>query len=168
MNKIAFDDLREKAIEQKIPIAVHLDLTYRCNLDCIHCYIVKQDRPELSTKEVKNILKQLAEAKTLYLTLSGGEILIREDFFEIISYARKLGFSLRLLTNGVLIDEKTADGIASLYPELVAISLYSANPETHDKITNRYGSFDKTIEGGTSKNLYDSYETEYKRLLFCT
>lgn len=146
MNKVVFDDLREKAIEQKIPIAVHLDLTYKCNLNCIHCYIVDQNRPELSTKEIKNILEQLAEAKTLYLTLSGGEILTREDFFEIVSYARKLNFSLRLLTNGTLIDWEIADRIASLYPELVAISLYSVDSEIHDKITNRSGSFNKTIQ----------------------
>ena len=140
-----FDNLREKAIIQQIPLIVHFDLIYGCNLGCVHCYIVNENRPRLRLDEVKSILEQLAEAGALYLTLSGGEVLTREDFFEIAQYARKLRFALRVLTNGTLVDEMMAEKIASLNPEMVAISIYSMNPEVHDKITGVPGSFQKSI-----------------------
>jgi len=140
-----FDSLREKAIVKQIPLIVHFDLTYRCNLNCVHCYVVNEDRSHLKIDETKSILEQLAEVGALYLTLSGGEILTRKDFFEIAQHARKLHFALRILTNGTLIDEVMAEKIASLNPEMVAISIYSTKPEVHDKITGVSGSFQKSI-----------------------
>jgi len=140
-----FDTLREKSIAKQIPLIVHFDLTYRCNLDCVHCYIVDENRSVLGVEEVKNILDQLAEAGTLYLTLSGGEVLTRKDFLEVVRHARKLHFALRILTNGTLLDEAMADRIASLNPEMVAISIYSMKPEIHDKITKVLGFFQRSI-----------------------
>lgn len=140
-----FENVRDIAIQKKIPIIVHIDVTYRCNLDCIHCYLVEEDRQELEASELKNILEQLAEAGTIYLTLSGGEILAKNNFLEVAAYARKLNFALRLLTNGTLWNEKAAEEIASLNPELVAISIYSARPEIHDGITRIPGSLQRSI-----------------------
>ena len=138
--------IQERAARKKIPLSCHFDLTYHCNLNCVHCYLVKEDRPELNTAEVKGILDQLAMAGTLYLSFSGGEIFTREDFFEIAEYARKLHFALRLLTNGTLIDEEAADRVAALNPDLVAISIYSATPEIHDEITTVPGSFARSVK----------------------
>lgn len=148
-----FELLMEKAAREKIPLACHFDLTYQCNLNCVHCYVIREDRPELSTSEIKDILNQLAKAGTLYLTFSGGEIFTREDFFEIAEYARKLHFALRLLTNGTLIDEQVADRVAALYPDRVSMSIYSTTPEIHDKITSVPGSLARTI--GAAKILRD-------------
>lgn len=141
-----FQHILDKAARKKIPFSCHFDLTYHCNLNCVHCYLVPEDRPELNTAEIKGILDQLAAAGTLYLTFSGGEIFTREDFFELAEYARKLHFALRLLTNGTLIDEETADRVAALNPDLVAISIYSATPEIHDKITTVPGAFARSIK----------------------
>jgi len=140
-----FKHLMEKAAQGKVPLVCHFDLTYQCNLNCIHCYVVREDRPELSTSEVKGILDQLAKAGTLYLTFSGGEILAREDFFEIAEYARRLHFALRLSTNGTLIDEQVADRVAALYPDRVSLSIYGTTPEIHDGITLAPGSLAGTI-----------------------
>ena len=140
-----FDALREKSIAKQIPLIVHFDLTYKCNLDCVHCYIVNENRSVLRVEEVKNILDQLAEASTLYLTLSGGEVLTRKDFLEIAQHARNLHFALRILTNGTLIDKAMAEEIASLNSEIVAISIYSTKSDVHDKITKVSGSFRKSI-----------------------
>ena len=145
MQRGSFDLLMEKAARKKIPLVCHFDLTYRCNLNCVHCYVVREDRPELSTSEIKNILDQLAKAGTLYLTFSGGEIFLREDFFEIAEYARRSHFALRLLTNGTLIHERVADQIAGLYPDRVSVSIYSTTPEIHDGITLVPGSLARTI-----------------------
>lgn len=140
-----FNTVREKAVANKIPLIVHIDLTYQCNLNCVHCYIVSEDRPILNTNEVAHILEQLAEAGALYLTLSGGEVLLRKDFIEIAQHARKLHFALRILTNGTLIDQEVADKIASLNPEIVAISIYSTKQEVHDRIVNKQNSLIKSI-----------------------
>lgn len=140
-----FEILREEAANKKIPIVGHFDLTYKCNVKCKHCYLVPKDRQELNTSEVKNVLNQLAEAGMLYLTLSGGEILLRDDLFEIASYARQLNFALRFLTNGILLDQDKINRMALFFPELVAISIYSVKPEIHDAITGMKGSFQKSI-----------------------
>ncbi|MBM4284566.1 MAG: radical SAM protein [Deltaproteobacteria bacterium] len=100
------DHVYQKAREHLIPLSVHFDLTYRCHQRCIHCYIPEAWRrgegpgPELTTHQIKNILDQLADAGTFFLTFSGGEIFLREDFFEILCYARDLNFSISLMTSG--------------------------------------------------------------------
>jgi len=82
---------------KRYPLSGMMELTDRCDLNCVHCYINQpagnqQARSkELSTEEIKGILKQAAEAGTLYMTLTGGEVLLRKDFPEIYSYARRLG-----------------------------------------------------------------------------
>ena len=140
-----FGKLRELVAKNKIPLMGHLDLTYKCNLNCKHCYLSPEKKEELSTSEVKNILDQIAKAGTLYLTLSGGEIFTRKDIFEIISYTRKLNFAVRLLTNGTLLDKDKIELISSFSPEMVAISIYSSNPKIHDEITGMPGSFFKSF-----------------------
>jgi radical SAM protein with 4Fe4S-binding SPASM domain len=135
----------KNAAREKIPLVCHFDLTYQCNLNCVHCYVVREDRPELSTSEIKDILHQLTQVGTLYLTFSGGEIFAREDFFQIAEYARRLHFALRLMTNGTLIDEQVADRVASLYPDRVSVSIYSTTPDIHDGITLVPGSLARTI-----------------------
>jgi MoaA/NifB/PqqE/SkfB family radical SAM enzyme len=141
----SFELLMKKAAREKIPLVCHFDLTYQCNLHCVHCYVVREDRPELSASEIKGILDQLAQVGTLYLTFSGGEIFAREDFFQIAEYARRLHFALRLLTNGTLIDEEVADRVAGLCPDRVSISIYSTTPEIHDGITSVPGSLARTM-----------------------
>ena len=77
-------------------MSVQLDLTYRCNERCVHCYLDHEDHGEMTTLEIKTLLDQLAEAGVFFLTLSGGEILMRKDFFEILEYARARSSALGL------------------------------------------------------------------------
>lgn len=141
-----FEALREHAVEKQIPLVAHVDLTYRCNLRCIHCYLTDGKKElECSTEEIKDILEQLADAGTLYLTLSGGEIFLRRDLPEIVRHARKLHFAVRLLTSGTLINDELVDEIAEWHPELVAFSVYDLDSAVHDAITKRKGSFTKTL-----------------------
>ena len=146
MSKNIFESLREKAVRKKIPLAVHLDLTYKCNLNCVHCYIVDEDQPELSTSKIKDVLDQLAKAGTLYLTLSGGEVFLRKDLPEIVRYARKLHFAVRLLTNGTLIKDEMIDEIVEWHLELIAFSVYDLDSSIHDSITKQKGSLAKTLK----------------------
>jgi len=142
-----FEVLREQATQKRIPLVVHFDLTYRCPLRCVHCYLTGGKKQlECTLNEVKNILDQLADAGSLYLTLSGGEIFLREDLSAIVAHARNLHFAIRLLTSGVLIDVEKANEIADWHPEMVAFSIYSLNPSIHDAITRKNGSLAKTLD----------------------
>jgi radical SAM protein with 4Fe4S-binding SPASM domain len=140
------EEMNEKALALGIPISVQLDLTYRCNERCVHCYLDHDDHGEMSTGEIKHLLDEMAEAGVFILTLSGGEILLRKDFFEILAYARQLTFCVKLKTNGVLICERQAARIRDLGVESVQISIYSHRPEVHDAITLMPGSLKRSIE----------------------
>ena len=135
-----------KALKLNIPLSVQLDLTYRCNERCIHCYLDHDDHGEMTTVEIKDLLDQMADAGVFYLTISGGEILMRRDFFEILEHARKRTFCIKLKTNGILIRKKEADRIKALGVESVQISIYSHLPEVHDAITKLPGSLADSIE----------------------
>jgi MoaA/NifB/PqqE/SkfB family radical SAM enzyme len=74
------------AIERRLPYMCALELTYRCNQNCCHCYCNRgindsRKADELSTQEIKMILDEAADAGCLWLLLTGGEVLVREDFF---------------------------------------------------------------------------------------
>src|SRR6266480_7026022 len=118
-------EMGARAFALGVPLSVQLDLTYRCNERCIHCYLDHHDHGEMTTAEIKDLLDQMAEAGVFYLTISGGEILMRRDFFEILEHARLRTFCIKLKTNGVLIREKEAQRLRELRVESVQISIYS-------------------------------------------
>jgi radical SAM protein with 4Fe4S-binding SPASM domain len=139
-------EMNQKALGLGIPLSVHLDVTYRCNERCVHCYLDHDDHGEMSTAEIKDILNQLSDAGVFFLTLSGGEVLMRRDFFEIVEHARRLLFNVKMKTNGVMIGEAQAKRIRELGVEQVQISLYSHRAEIHDAITKIPGSFKRTVQ----------------------
>jgi len=138
-------NMNRRALALGVPWACHLDITYRCNERCVHCYLEHDDLGEMTTAEIKDVLDQLAQAGTLFLTLSGGEIFMRRDFFEILEYARRLLFNVRLKTNGVMIRQPEAERLLRLGVEQIQISVYSHRAEVHDAITKLPGSLRRTI-----------------------
>src|SRR6202023_1158305 len=139
-------EMGDRALRLGIPLSVQLDLTYRCNERCVHCYLDHIDHGEMTTGEIKELLGQMADAGVFYLTISGGEILMRRDLFEILEYARARTFCIKLKTNGILIRAKEAQRIRSLGVESVQISIYSHRPEIHDAITKMPGSLRQSID----------------------
>jgi AdoMet-dependent heme synthase len=135
----------DRALEHRVPLSVQFDLTYRCNERCVHCYLDHDDHGELTTAEVRHVLDQLAAEGTLFLIFSGGELLLRKDFFELLAYARELGFDVKLKTNAILMGEREADRIRDLGVRQVQISIYSHRPEVHDAITKVPGSLVKSL-----------------------
>ncbi|HUK87208.1 MAG TPA: radical SAM protein [Terriglobales bacterium] len=135
-----------KALRLGVPLAVQLDLTYRCNERCIHCYLDHDDHGEMTTAEVKRVLEEMAEAGVFILTISGGEIMMRRDFFEILEHARRLMFCVKLKTNAVMIHEREAARIRDLGVESVQVSIYSHRPEVHDAITLLPGSLKRSLD----------------------
>src|SRR2546423_3611646 len=101
-------EMAAKAQRLNIPLNVQLDLTYRCNERCVHCYLDHHDHGEMTTSEIKSLLDEMADAGVFILTLSGGEIFLRKDFFEIVEHARRLMVCVKLKTNPILIREHEA------------------------------------------------------------
>src|SRR5688572_12899725 len=92
-----------------VPHSALMEITWRCNLKCLHCYLPEGQRrksareaDELSTDELKRVLDELADLGVLYLTLSGGEVAMRPDFLTLVEHARKRTFDVRIFTTGTL------------------------------------------------------------------
>jgi AdoMet-dependent heme synthase len=139
------EEIASKAHRLNIPLNVQLDLTYRCNERCVHCYLDHHDHGEMTTFEIKSLLNDLADAGVFILTLSGGEIFLRKDFFEIVEHARNLAFCVKLKTNAVLIGAREAARLRDLAIENIQISIYSHRPEVHDGITLLPGSLKRSL-----------------------
>lgn len=138
-------EMSDRALKLGVPFSAQLDLTYRCNEQCVHCYLDHDDHGEMTTAEIKNLLKEMAEAGVFILTFSGGEIFLRKDFFEILECARALTFCIKLKTNAVMIREAQAARLRDLGVESIQVSIYSHRPEVHDAITKLPGSLRRSI-----------------------
>jgi len=146
MSDLLFE-MTEKALAKNIPLSVQLDLTYRCNERCVHCYLDHEDHGEMTTAEIKQLLDEMAEAGVFILTLSGGEIFVRKDFFEILEYARlERQFCVKLKTNAIMIRELEAARLREIGVESIQISIYSYRPEVHDAITLVPGSLKRSLD----------------------
>jgi radical SAM protein with 4Fe4S-binding SPASM domain len=142
---VLMQEFADKALALGVPMSVQLDLTYRCNERCVHCYLDHDDHGEMTTAEIKHLLDEMAEAGVFILTLSGGEIMLRKDFFEILEHARQLMFCVKLKTNAVLIREKDAARIRDLGVESIQVSIYSHRDDVHDAITLVPGSLQRSL-----------------------
>ncbi len=128
--------------------SLDMELTERCNNNCIHCYINRpandvaaHDR-ELSTFEIQKILEEAAGLGCPRVRFTGGEPLLRPDFADIYIFARKLGLKVMLFTNATLITEAMADLFCRIPPlEKIEVSVYGMMPETYEAVTRIPGSF---------------------------
>ena len=127
-----------------------LELTYRCNERCIHCYVDDGCDPaapkELSLAEYRKLLDQLKEMGCIHLLLTGGEVCLRKDFLEIAQYAVSSGFLVDVYTNGIGLTDEHFDRLCAMKVNSVSFSLYSADPAVHDGITKVPGSFERTLK----------------------
>ena len=91
-NRPLLHEVMSKSAQINIPLQAALELTYRCNLRCAHCYVDIKEKDELSFKDWCDVMDQLKAMGTVYLLFTGGEILKRDDFIDIALYARRSGF----------------------------------------------------------------------------
>ena len=144
--------LHRKVAGQRIPIAGSLELTFRCNLRCVHCYLAYAHqgipgKQELTYREFCHILDQVTDEGCLWLLLTGGEPLVRPDFLDIYTYAKRKGLLITIFTNGTLITPRIADYLADWRPFSVEISLYGRTQETYERITGVPGSYKRCMQG---------------------
>src|SRR3990170_7055178 len=132
----------------KKPVVVW-NITRRCNLFCLHCYMDSHDREypgELSTDEGRRLLDGLAAFGVPTVIFSGGEPLERPDLFELAAHARDRGLRCVLSTNGTLITHEAAGRIRDAGFAYVGISLDGIGP-THDKMRGKLGAYDESLAG---------------------
>ena len=127
------------------PITINWTLTFRCNFSCQHCYSRVEKVGELSTAQVKEIMKKVAVYKVPFINYGGGEPLLRRDLFELTEYATSLGFNVSMNTNAYLMTKDKAKKAAASGFKTVGISIDSTDPDTHDRFRNTPGSHKRAL-----------------------
>jgi radical SAM protein with 4Fe4S-binding SPASM domain len=123
------------------------NLTNLCNLSCFHCYAnanSKFGNEELNTKEALKVIDDLLDLQVLVLIMSGGEPLLRSDFFDLATYAREKGIFCALSSNGTFINEVQVKRILDSRIDYVGISI-DGKPEIHDEFRGRRGAYEASL-----------------------
>lgn len=125
------------------PICLTWELTYACNLECVHCLSSsgQRDPRELSTAEAKRVLDELRDLQVFYINIGGGEPMVRRDFFELVEYSVGNGIGVKFSTNGAFIDAEKARRLAAMDYLDIQISLDGADAATNDAVRGA-GSYD--------------------------
>lgn len=137
--------LHDKAAREGIPVSGTFELTQRCNFNCEMCYVhdCAQKTDPLSAEDWLNLAQQAKDAGTVFLLLTGGEPLIRDDFEYIYTALAKMGFLISINTNGSLLEKYTR--LFDEYPPTrINISLYGADNSAYTRLC-RNASFDKVM-----------------------
>ncbi|MFA5879660.1 MAG: radical SAM protein [Candidatus Margulisiibacteriota bacterium] len=151
MNTEYFEIKKLKTLP-RLPLAGKIDLTYRCNNNCRHCWLwlpqndLKKNQ-ELNLEEIKKIVDDGKKLGCRQWSISGGEPMIRPDFTEIFDYITSNSISYSINTNGTLVTSKIAQLLKRKGTKMV--SLYGATAKVHDHITRNPGSFEATMRGFT-------------------
>jgi mycofactocin radical SAM maturase len=128
------------------PICLTWELTYACNLQCIHCLSSSgtRDPRELTTEQAFAVLDELRDLQVFYINIGGGEPMIRRDFFDILERAGANGIGVKFSTNGAYIDANNARRLAKMNYLDIQISIDGADAATNDLVRGE-GSFAKAI-----------------------
>ncbi len=146
-------EIHEQAGATGKPVKAQIELTYGCNLRCVHCYTDCYNQPalikdrELRTEEVIRILDQLHAQGVLWVCFTGGEIFMRRDWRQIYAHAKGRGFLITLFTNATLFTEEIVRYLAEYPPFSIETSCHGATEETFDRVTQVPGSFKRFVEG---------------------
>ncbi|MFA6384835.1 MAG: radical SAM protein, partial [Candidatus Omnitrophota bacterium] len=144
MKVLPFSCLERKFFskEKHFPIMGQLELTYRCQFDCVHCYCKGSEdkKKELTTAQWKKIIDEIQKEGCFWLGFTGGDPLIRGDFLDIYSYAREKGFLVTVLTNGYGLTKKILDRFAQSPPYSLEITVNGITDKTFESVTRKEGS----------------------------
>ena len=133
-------------------VNAQVELTYGCNLHCVHCYTDCYNQRELlkkerTTEQILHTLDELSELGVLWVCFTGGEIFMRKDFRQIYDHAKDKGFLITLFTNGTMFTEAIVNHLKENPPFAIDISCHGATQETFDAITQVPGSFRRFLKG---------------------
>ncbi len=129
----------------KAPITVFGAFTYKCNLACTHCY--QEAGPpladEMTTQEALDIIDDLARSGTSNLSISGGEVFLRNDAFELVEYAASQKMRTLIVSNGYTVTEDVMRTLKKCGLDYMAISIDSITPEVHDTFRGKPHSLER-------------------------
>lgn len=150
LNRIGIDTLmKQEAVKHRRLWSVTLELTYRCNEHCTHCYLDDEKEQttegELSGAEWKRIIDECAKLGCMNVLVTGGEPTLHREFLDICEYVVSKGMLLDVYTNGLFISDEIFDALLKLKLNSVSVSLYGGSAEFHDLITRVSGSYDRTL-----------------------
>ena len=132
------------------PTNVYIPVTNRCNLKCWMCDVVMVPRPvlELGLDEIRQVLDEVKSwGGNQIVLLTGGEPFLRKDIFDILHHSVSLGLRTEMVTNGTLIDERTARQVMDSGLHMIAVSLDSVTPRIHNATRGVKGAFDGAVQG---------------------
>lgn len=130
-----------------LPLAGSIEVTYKCNLRCLHCYARREEKCELSSGDFFNIIKSIKNAGCFILYFTGGEPFLRKDFLDIYTFAKKKGFLIKIFSNGTLLSREVAQYLARWKPLEIEITLYAMDDAVNDAITGIKGSTEAALKG---------------------
>ncbi len=133
------------------PICLTWELTYACNLACVHCLSSsgRRDPRELTTEECLRVIDELERMQVFYVNIGGGEPTVRRDFWEIVDYATAHHVGVKFSTNGSRVTRQVARRLAGSDYVDVQISLDGATADVNDAIRGR-GSYDTALAAMTN------------------
>ncbi|GBE06587.1 MAG TPA: radical SAM protein [Nitrospirae bacterium] len=138
------------------------EITRRCNLKCIHCRssseAVVAQHPDFSLQEAFRIIDDIAGYAKPVIVLSGGEPLLRKDFFDIAQYGTQKGLRMCLATNGTLVNDDVCEKIKESGIRMVSLSLDGSVAEVHDDFRSQKGAFASTIKAA---ELFKKHNIEF-------
>lgn len=134
------------------PLMGGIFVTYRCNSDCVMCDLVSRHKtPEMSCEQIKRLIDEMVNIGTSGIGFTGGEPLLRDDIFELITYVKQQGIPVTLNTNGILLNnDQIRTKLCQAAPTNINISLDGPTHEIHDTIRGGAGIFEKTVTGARS------------------
>jgi len=143
------------------PICLTWELTYACNLQCVHCLSSSgtRDPRELTTEQAKAVLDELRDLQVFYINIGGGEPMVRRDFFELLEHAEHCNIGVKFSTNGAFITPENARRLAAMNYLDIQISLDGANRATNDRVRGE-GSYDIALRA--MDNLRDASFGRFK------
>lgn len=145
--------IHAKQGNSRLPLMGSIEVTERCNVHCVHCYINQSAGDqgicdqELSCDQLFKIIDQIVEEGCLWILFTGGEPFLRPDFPDIYLYAKRKGLLITLFTNGTLLTPMIVDLLAQYPPFSIEISLYGFSLETYERVTGVTGSYAQCMRG---------------------
>ncbi len=141
----ALESYIDRCSENGMPSILHVELTNRCNLECIHCFH-DEDLKSLNYDDLEKLFASIENTSFVRVTLTGGEVCMYPQWKRVITVARRHGLMVAVLSNVTLLTESDIDFLKESNICFIRTSMYGATAETHDSITKVNGSFQKTID----------------------
>jgi len=146
-------ELWDRMKDRRAPIAFDLEITARCNNDCRHCYInlpaddVEARARELTFAEIERIAREAVSLGAMWCLMTGGEPLLRDDFFDLYMMLKRLGLLVSVFTNACLVTPEHVELFRRYPPRDIEVTVYGASETVYEQVTRRSGSFKTFVRG---------------------